>query len=77
MPDDTKPCVICGKPLECALPDNDWSTYQAYGGGEIRLFFAWGSFKFDLNMHGTQFRGLICDECGEKLVPKMDAVENR
>lgn len=65
-----KPCVICGTELECAV--QDWSTYQPYKGGEIQLIFGFGSCKFDLDMNGTIFRGIICDDCSEKLVEKMD-----
>jgi hypothetical protein len=65
-----KPCVICGTELECAV--NNWDTYQPHNGGEIQLLFGYGSCKFDLNMNGTVFRGIICDDCSEKLVQKMD-----
>lgn len=65
-----KPCVICGTELECAV--DNWDTYQPYKGGEIQLLFGYGSCKFDLNMNGTVFRGIICDDCSEKLVQKMD-----
>lgn len=66
----TKPCVICGTELECAV--GDWDSYQPYNGGEIQLIFGFGSCKFDLEMSNTVFRGIICDDCAEKLVPKMD-----
>lgn len=65
-----KPCVICGTELECAV--NDWKTYQPHSGGEIQLIFGYGSCKFDWDVSGTMFRGIICDDCSEKLVPKMD-----
>ncbi len=68
---ETKPCIICGHELESALPDNDWSTLQPHGGGQVTLSFYYGSCKFDLNMDGTQFVGVICDDCGEKCVERM------
>lgn len=68
-----KPCVLCGKELDCAVMD--WDSYQPHDGGEIQLIFSYGSGKFDLAMEGTVFRGIICDDCGEKLVPKMDRKE--
>jgi len=69
---DDRACVICGTVLTCAV--NDWSTYQPYMGGEIRLVFSYGSCKFDNHMAETEFRGIICDDCGSELVPKMDYV---
>lgn len=71
--DETKPCVMCGKELESAI--GGWETLQPYGGGEINLMFAYGSCKFDLSMHTTVFRGIICDDCAEKIVPKMEALK--
>lgn len=68
----TKPCVVCKKEMGCAV--NDWTTFQPDGGGEIKLIFAWGSNKFDLNIDSTEFRGIICDECGERLIPNMEMV---
>lgn len=72
--DETKPCVICDKQLKPVMPDknNPWNTYQPYGGGEIQLIFSFGSLKFDENSGSTVFRGIICDDCAEKLVNKMD-----
>lgn len=67
---DNKPCIICGTELECHT--SDWSTYQPCGGGEIQLIFSDGSLKFDLDYNNTVFRGIICDECAEELIVKMD-----
>lgn len=67
--EETRPCALCGKQLECAV--NDWSSNQPYGGGEVKFHFHYGSCKFDLNMYGTEFVGLICDECAEKCVERM------
>ena len=67
---ETKPCLFCDKPLECAV--NDWSSDQPYGGGNVRFFFHYGSCKFDHRLDGTIYSALICDECAEKYVDKMD-----
>lgn len=68
---ETKPCIICGQELESALPGEDWSTLQPYGGGQVTFSFHYGSCKFDDNMDGTEFVGIICDECAEKCVKRM------
>ncbi len=68
----TKPCVVCNKQLECAV--GKWDSYQPYDGGEICLSFSYGSAKFDLGFNTTVYRGLICDDCAEKLVNKMDCI---
>ena len=65
------PCVVCEKHLEAAMSDGVGNR-QPYGGGEIRLYFGYGSCKFDDNIWGTSFAGLICDDCAEKFVPKME-----
>lgn len=72
MESEARPCTFCGVMLESALPDGDWSTYQPYGGGEVQFRFAFGSTKFDNNIGSTVFRGLICDECGQKFVHNME-----
>ncbi len=61
------PCMMCGKLLELV----EENAIQPYGGGEIILAFGYGSTKFDLNMHGTEFKALICDDCAVPLVEKM------
>lgn len=68
---ETKPCIMCGKQLKCALPNDDWSTNQPYGGGEVKFIFAYGSCKFDNNIYSTEFVGVICDDCAEKCVDNM------
>lgn len=70
----TKQCVACDKQLECAVLD--WDTFQPHDGGEIQLLFGYGSCKYDLEMHCTKFRGIICDDCAEKIVEKMTRVTN-
>lgn len=72
----TKPCVICNKELESALGDDDWDSYQPYGGCEMKIIGNYGSTKFDEDIEGTVFRGIICDDCAEKLVPKMEKQKN-
>ena len=68
---EEKPCAVCGKMLESAV--GDWDSYQPWGGGEVNLVFAFGSRKFDGGgFQSSCFRGLICDECGEKMVGRMD-----
>lgn len=72
-----RPCCICEKLLESALEgvyDDPWKTLQPYGGGEINLIFGYGSTKFDLDMCGTLFKGIICDDCAEVIVGKMKRV---
>lgn len=66
---DTKPCALCGKELESAL--DDWEFVQPYGGGEIVMEFTYGSRKFDLSSGTTMYQGVICDECAEKMVDRM------
>lgn len=72
---ETRPCVFCDKQLEPACyPDSKepWKYRQPYEGGEIQLHFAYGSAKFDLWPYTTTFAGLICDDCAEKIVGKME-----
>lgn len=66
-------CVICSKVLESVLPESR-EYYQPYRGGELRLVFGYGSFKFDKHIGTTEYRGVICDECSEKIVHKMDMI---
>jgi hypothetical protein len=66
--DDTKPCCMCNKEMESAMPDGDWATMQPIGGGEIILHFAFGSEKFDRDCEGACFNGVICDDCSETLM---------
>lgn len=65
----TKSCIICDKQLECAV--GTWDTLQPHGGGEMRLFFDYGSLKHDECPNGAVFYTVICDECGTKLIDKM------
>ena len=66
-----KPCIICDEKLESVDPDS-WESMQPYDGGEVRFIFCYGSKKFDDNFGSTVFRGVICDDCAEKLVNKME-----
>jgi hypothetical protein len=70
LPKDTKPCCVCGKGLLDAIPNN-WETMQPYGGGKIVLSFCYGSLKFDKTVGVTSYIGVICDECAEKFVPRL------
>lgn len=69
-PEETRPCLFCLKPLEDAA-DNGFATYQPHGGGEVQFNFAYGSCKFDKNMDRTNYRALVCDECAEDFVGRM------
>lgn len=53
---------------------DDWDTLQPHGGGEIQLIFGYGSTRFDHLCDGTVFRGIICDECAAKIVPRLFVV---
>lgn len=65
-------CVMCDTELRSAMPET--LDYQPYSGGYIKLTFCFGSTKFDNNPGYTDFNGFICDDCAEKLVPKMEEV---
>ncbi len=67
----TKPCIICLKPLADAA-DNNFRSFQPHQGGEIQFIFSYGSCKFDNKFPQTRFRGLICDECAEIYVERME-----
>lgn len=66
---ETRPCIICGCELESAFDES--FPFQPYKGGEVTFYFHYGSVKFDLNMFGTKFAGIICDDCAEKCVERM------
>ena len=68
---NTKPCVVCEKELS-SICDDDWQGMQPNNGCEIQIIGAYGSTKFDLNMSSTVFKGVICDDCAEKLVVNME-----
>lgn len=67
---NTKPCLFCNKQLESALPEN--LPYQPLDGGEIQFMFYYGSCKFDHHLGGTFYKAIICDDCAEKYVDKME-----
>lgn len=70
----TKPCIMCGDQLE---PIRDsWDTMQPNDGGEVQFLFSYGSTKFDNCMGTTVFKGVICDNCAEKLVDNMEEVKS-
>lgn len=60
-------CCMCGKQMElvCDRPG------QPYDGGSIQITFGYGSAKFDKHIGFTAYDGLICDDCAEKLVPRL------
>lgn len=67
-----RPCILCNKKLESVFQDLKKDHIQPCGGGEVQFIFAYGSLKFDNNIEPTIFRGVICDECAEPLISKMD-----
>lgn len=71
----TKPCIICDKDLDSAVATDDWTTWQPSAGGEVQLIFSYGSEKFDLDMNATKFRGVVCDDCAEKIMHKLERFE--
>ena len=73
MDDVTKPCAVCAKELESV--GGDWKGLQPYGGGELTLTFSFGSRKYDLNPGCTIFAGIICDECSEKMMGRLERVD--
>lgn len=72
--ESTRPCIICGKEMESAVAS--WETTQPDGGGEVIFMFSYGSRKFDEFCVGTEFRGVICDECAEKFISRMEGPGN-
>lgn len=70
----TKPCIACGKLLEPATPFG-WSSMQPEDGGEVKLIFSYGSCKFDLEPDCTTFKGVICDDCAESMMDRLERVE--
>lgn len=67
----TKPCAICDKQLK-SIHDNSWEHMQPENGGEINLIFSYGSLKFDDCIGVTKFTGVICDDCAEKIVCRLE-----
>lgn len=76
MLEDAKPCFVCGRMLEPVMPGGNWDSMQPYGGGEVRLIFSYGSVKFDKNYGGTSFRGIVCDDCTEERMDRLDGDNN-
>ena len=66
-----KPCIVCERLLGQAL-GLGWATMQPSEGGEVQFIFSYGSKKFDNNSGTTTFRGVICDDCAEEFVDKME-----
>lgn len=72
--EEHRPCLFCGKQLECAV--DDWKSKQPYAGGEVQFIFSFGSTKFDNGMANTVYSALVCDDCAEKFVPQMTQETN-
>jgi len=68
-----KPCIACGRVLEPI--EGTWKYMQPDEGGEVKLIFSYGSTKFDLHPHCSIFRGVICDDCAEKMMDKLERVQ--
>jgi len=68
MINEARPCIMCGKLMECAV--DTWDTNQPYGGGEMQLIFAYGSCKHDNSINSTVHTFLICDGCGTTLIER-------
>jgi len=64
-------CAQCQTKLESACGEGD--TMQPYGGCEVQIIAAYGSAKFDDCLLGRKFRGVICDNCLEKILPRLHA----
>ena len=64
-----RPCCVCGVAMS-AIDRISWESLQPDGGGEIRLLFHYGS-RFDHHLEGTEFRGIICDDCAAKVLGGM------
>lgn len=70
----TKPCIICDKELtdvfsakgESLKYRKEWETMQPMKGGEINIYFAYGSKLTDELCE--KYTGVICDDCAEKLI---------
>ena len=63
----TKPCIVCEKALKPEF--EDWKHMQPSDGGEVKLTFSYGS-KHDLCI----FKGVICDECTDKIKNRLELV---
>ena len=71
---EKRPCVFCKTMLECAI--DSWDSNQPYKGGEVVLYFGYGSVEHDHHSWTTTYRGLICDSCGSKFIPSMEEDQN-
>ena len=63
-------CLFCDRELE--LVENN--PFQPYEGGEVNFIFAYGS-RFDLHFDTTEYSGIICDDCAEKFLEKMERTQ--
>jgi hypothetical protein len=65
---DTK-CLLCLEEMEPSFPG---AIYEPEGGGQVVFVFRFGSKKFDNAPGQTQFHGVVCDACAERLVERME-----
>jgi hypothetical protein len=64
-------CLFCNKELGPAF-DSDSCHYQPEDGGEVIFSFCFGSAKFDKAIGTTEYHGVICDDCAEGYVSRME-----
>lgn len=69
----SKPCAICEKHLESVW--EDWHNLQPDGGCELQIIASFGSKKFDHHIHSTCFSGVVCDECVERIMPRLNPLK--
>lgn len=70
---DTLPCLFCDKLLKPIFKQDGWKYLQPNDGGEVEFKFAYGS-RFDQYIGMTKFQALICDDCAEKYINKMQKI---
>lgn len=69
---NSKPCLFCNKQLK-PIYLGDLENLQPNEGGEVNFLFAYGS-HFDEFVGLTKYRALICDNCAEGYVNKMQKI---
>lgn len=71
---EPKPCIICDVQLYPTFYEDGWKHMQPNGGGEVKFIFAYGSMLDDLP--SAIYSGVICDECANKVIHKMEKLSN-
>ncbi len=71
---DPVPCCVCYRLLDPVDSHDGWKYMQPIGGGEVRLYFSYGS-AFD-QMPMAEYKGLVCDSCADEMMPALEFVEN-